>query len=89
LAEKFQPWENIRVDSASVKARWRSPMEVDGRTRYSTAHIHDLRDAAHKCNRNLGHNELVSEIAVIFQQQYPNKKVPSRSTIQRHLKRQP
>jgi hypothetical protein len=87
LAENFQPWENIRVGSASVKAHWRSPLEVDGRTRYITAHIHELRDAAHECNQNLGHNELVTEIEERFQQRYPGKRVPSRSTIQRHLKK--
>ena len=88
LGAKHQPWQNIRVGSAAVKKHWRSPLEVDGRTLYSTALIHELRTEALNNNPNLGHNELITEIEALYQQRHPNKTVPSRSTIQRSFKKQ-
>lgn len=88
LSAQLQPWKNIRLESAAIKKYWRSSLEVDGRTRYSTAFIHELRTEVFNCNPNLGHNELIAEIEALYQKRHPNKTVPSRSTIQRHLKKQ-
>ncbi len=82
----IEPWTDIRFESGKVVKRWPSTFQQDARLKYRWDRIEaiyrDMRDR----NPDISQNELIGEIAAEFQDRY-KKDPPSRTTIQRHMKK--
>lgn len=81
------PWSGILLKRGDVERHWRRTTEVDSRTRYDWNAIEAFYHEAKSTNPDYSQNELIKEIEGLFQERYPNKKVPSRTSIQNHIKR--
>jgi hypothetical protein len=84
-AQQYQPWTDIRVESAAVKKLWRSILEKDGRSKYSKAKIEQICNDLRYQNPDISQNELISEIQIEYAAKHDGKE-PCRSSIQRYIK---
>ena len=84
-AQQFQPWTDIRVESAAVKKLWRSTIDKDDRSRYNKTTVERIFNNLRSKNPDISQNELISEIQVAYADQHGGKE-PSRSSIQRYIK---
>lgn len=85
LSAQYQPWRDIRVESANVRKLWRSKHETSGRSKFDWDAIRIIHDDLHEHNPAFSQNELIVEIQGEFRDRF-NKEPPSRSSIQRQLK---
>jgi hypothetical protein len=88
LIQKIEPWRSIQVDSADMKRLWRSELEVKGRSVFDHDLIRDLFRKAEVANPDMSRNELIIEVQVAYVAQ-TNREEPSRSTVDRAIRKQP
>jgi hypothetical protein len=84
-AQLYQPWTDIRVESAVVKKLWRSTLEKDDRSKYNKAAVEQIFNDLRSQYPDFSKNELISEIQLEYVAKHDGKE-PSRSSIQRYIK---
>jgi len=82
----IEPWTDIRFESGEVLKRWPSNFQQDARVKYRWDRIEAIYQEMKDSNPDISQNELIGEIAAEYQDRY-KKDPPSRTTIQRHMKK--
>ena len=81
----YEPWKDIRVQSADVKKLWRGTDELLGRTKFDWDKIQAIYNEVQKNNQDFSQNKLIEDIQLEYQARF-SKEPPSRSTIQNKIK---
>lgn len=85
LTAKLQPWQNIRMDSTTVKKRWRSVYETSGRSRFDWHTIRSIYEDVQESNPDFSKNALILEAQGAYQDKF-NRDPPSRTSFNRNIK---
>lgn len=85
LVEKFELWQDIRLESAAVKKKWRTFDEVSGRAKFDWETIKQIYENLRLKHTNISDNLLIVEIQLEYESRF-NKAPPSRASIQPKLK---
>ena len=83
--QQYQPWTDIRVESAAVKRLWRSLHETSGRSIFDWEKIGLIYKEIKKSNPEFSQNDVIDETQIEFQDRYLQDP-PARSSFFNHIK---
>lgn len=81
------PWLDICISRSDVERHWRRSTEVEGRTLFNWDEIKCVYEEVREANPGFSKNKLIDETELALLEKHPNKRVPSRSSFQNHIKK--